>query len=530
MEWYEVYKSVGTGMENCLDVENMRNILSLSYYDLPSHLRTCLLYFSLFPEDYVIDNERLVWMWIAEGFIQSEKKRESLFELGESYFNELINRSMIQLVHKGCSDLIKYCRVHDMVLDLIHSLSSEENFVTILNDVHHTSPSKKVRRLSLQNGKVDHFAPQTTMSIQQVRSVVAFPFAINITPALQSFRILRVLDLQDSCLSESCNLNYLENLFHLRYLGLRNTHIAQLPEEIGNLRFLQTLDVKDNEITRLPSTVVQLRHLMCLRIEVCTRVPNGIGSLTSLEELSMLCIDDSTDIIEELGHLTQLRVLDISCQIEWNCILEKSLVKCLSKLQKIKSLYIWVHGECNLDDWITPQHLSRFGAAMGLPGCWFSTLPAWINSSLLLNLSFLSITVRELQQEDLEILGRLPALRDLHLEVDHRNIGILERFVFSSGSFPSLVHCGFSGYIGPFVFQEGAMPRIKSLRFTSHVREMREIADSFYLGLRNLPSLQLVAALFFSRGASKEVVEEAKAALRHEIEIHPNHPTLWIPS
>ncbi|CAL4979426.1 unnamed protein product [Urochloa decumbens] len=34
MEWYEVYNSVGTGLENNLDVQNMRKILSFSYYEL----------------------------------------------------------------------------------------------------------------------------------------------------------------------------------------------------------------------------------------------------------------------------------------------------------------------------------------------------------------------------------------------------------------------------------------------------------------------------------------------------------------
>jgi len=49
MEWYEVCNSIGTGLEYGLDIENMRKILAYSYYDLPSHLRTCLLYLSVFP-------------------------------------------------------------------------------------------------------------------------------------------------------------------------------------------------------------------------------------------------------------------------------------------------------------------------------------------------------------------------------------------------------------------------------------------------------------------------------------------------
>jgi Leucine-rich repeat (LRR) protein len=88
---------------------------------------------------------------------------------------------------------------------------------------------------------------------------------------------------------------------------------VELLEEIGNLQFLQMLDTRYNEISCLPSNVVQLKHLMCLDMHMSTKVPNGIGRLTSLEKLSVLSVDESNiDIIEELGQLTELRVLHIS--------------------------------------------------------------------------------------------------------------------------------------------------------------------------------------------------------------------------
>ena len=157
-DWLKVCDSIGSGLEKNGDVVEMNLILSLSYNHLPHHLRTCLLYLSMFPEDYVIKRDYLVRRWIAEGFVQHGEGCQSLFENGISYFNELLNRSLIQPAYSDFDDddddpsYIGYCRVHDMVLDLICSLSKEESFATILSaDSKQIMPSlgNKVRRLSL---------------------------------------------------------------------------------------------------------------------------------------------------------------------------------------------------------------------------------------------------------------------------------------------------------------------------------------------------------------------------------------------
>ena len=95
-----VRDSIGLGVAKNHEMEDMRKILSLSYYDLPAHLKTCLLYLSVFPEDYEINSGRLIWRWIAEDFVPPGEGGQSLFELGVSYFYELINRGLIQ-VAKG---------------------------------------------------------------------------------------------------------------------------------------------------------------------------------------------------------------------------------------------------------------------------------------------------------------------------------------------------------------------------------------------------------------------------------------------
>ena len=175
----QVWKTINT------DVVNMRKVLLLSYYNLPPHLKTCLLYLSVFPEDYEIGKNRLIWMWIAEGFICG-KQGYSQFEAGESYLNELINRSMIQALYI-LGYMVCGCRVHDMVLDLICSLSSEANFVTILNGMDQMSPRSKIRRLSIQNGKEDNSMTLATRSLQQISSVIVLRSATSQIPVLRKF-------------------------------------------------------------------------------------------------------------------------------------------------------------------------------------------------------------------------------------------------------------------------------------------------------------------------------------------------------
>jgi hypothetical protein len=104
----------------------MNTILRLSYNDLPFHLKTCLLSLSKYPEDHVIRKDVLVWSRIAEGFV-TPAAGSSLQETGEGYFNELINRSLIQLVDEEYTSFfdlfaergVYACQLHDMVLELI---------------------------------------------------------------------------------------------------------------------------------------------------------------------------------------------------------------------------------------------------------------------------------------------------------------------------------------------------------------------------------------------------------------------------
>ncbi|CAL5093264.1 unnamed protein product [Urochloa decumbens] len=128
-DWSKVYDSIGFGDGD----DNTTKILSCSYYDLPAYLKPILLHLSIFPEDYIFDTKSMIWMWIAEGFVHLEKKEGSLFEVGERYFKELVNRSMIQQTEDKGRQYFEEFRIHDIVLDLIRKLLKDEDFITILD-------------------------------------------------------------------------------------------------------------------------------------------------------------------------------------------------------------------------------------------------------------------------------------------------------------------------------------------------------------------------------------------------------------
>ncbi|CAL5012272.1 unnamed protein product [Urochloa decumbens] len=405
-QWERVRNSLFSALKQNHELEVVKRILLLSYYDLPHYLKICLLDLSLFPEDHEIDRLRLIRRWMAEGFIV-QQRGQCLEDTGENYINELINRNMIQPVDINYSGRPRACRVHDIMHDLIISISLKENFATIV-DNHKPSPlAYKIRRLTLVGNCEEQNLWQGTNILSHVRSLSIFG-AVKKMPSLMDFQVLRVLDLHDWSNLEDGDIGSVGNLIHLRYLSLSNSNISKVPQQIERLKHLQTLDLRCTRIEELPATVAQLRKLVRLFLPSGVGLPNGFSNMEALEELSSLDVSrNSPEIVLELGNLTKLKVLGI----EWflgGSILGKARFK-----QSLASLFCRL-GERNLqflsftsnsdssvdfliDSWCPPPRHLQTLIMCGLTVPIFSRLPKWISS--LFELTHLEIFIEEIVWE-----------------------------------------------------------------------------------------------------------------------------------
>ncbi|EMS68610.1 Disease resistance protein RPM1 [Triticum urartu] len=512
-------------------LEGMKNILSLSYNDLPPNLKTVLLHLSNFPEDYVIDRERLVRQWIAEGFISEERGR-SCEEVAESYFYELINKSLVQPVNIHYDGKVQACRVHDMMLELIISKSTEENFITVVNGSQTVWENSQcsIRRLSIQDIDQELASQLAKKDLSHVRSlIITASGCIKHLPSLTKFETLRVLDFKGCWGLRDYDMDGMENLFQLKYLSFYGTDISWLPSGVVMLHDLETLDLRGTPIRDLPARIVQLTKLQHLCIYMYQRkIPIGIENMINLREIGGFDITmSSVGAVKELGSLINLRVLRV--QYMWTGAESQEHKRhaemfhsSLCKLGSYKLQSVWIDGSNSallelLDSWSPlPSRLQRFE---GITEYCFSKLPKWITPALT-SLAYLNIHISVITEEVLGILGELPALLSLKLSTNRVH---KDRLVLQGRGFRCLKEFFYIG--GPPLFEKGALPKLEKLDLFF---ESMAKAYGFYLGIEHLPYLKDVRVLLLKRDGTSSEVETAEVAIRNEASLHANHPRLTL--
>ncbi|KAG2632398.1 hypothetical protein PVAP13_2NG084746 [Panicum virgatum] len=267
MEWRKLNEHISAELQMNPELGIIKTILMKSYDGLPYHLKSCFLYLSVFPEDYNITRRRLVHRWSAEGY-SSEVRGKSMGDVADSYFMELIDRSMILPIKEPNSSGkgISSCKLHDLKREISISKAIEENLVFRMEEGCSINTQGTIRHLAISsNWEGDQSEFESTVDLSRIRSLTVFgkwkPFYVS-----DKMRLLRVLDLESTTGLVDHHLKSIGKLVHLKYLSLRSCRgIFHLPDSLGNLKQLQALDITDTFINKLPQAIIKLRKLQYIR-------------------------------------------------------------------------------------------------------------------------------------------------------------------------------------------------------------------------------------------------------------------------
>ncbi|GKD73528.1 disease resistance protein [Tanacetum coccineum] len=205
-----------------------------------------------FPEDCKIPVRRLIWLWVAEGFIHEDGEK-LLEEVAEDYLMELTGKSLLIVAKKGSNSGVKVCRIHDILRQLCLRKAAEENFFQQISKSGYLSSSKFIpgqqRRLFADSRALSGVLSEISSghSTPHIRLFLCFNkewyFSLGVQRCFHPFLLLRVLDLLT--IHTDILPLALELLMHLRHLALWS-EVTKLPSSVCNLWNLQTLILKEN--------------------------------------------------------------------------------------------------------------------------------------------------------------------------------------------------------------------------------------------------------------------------------------------
>ncbi|KAJ4718435.1 NBS-LRR type disease resistance protein [Melia azedarach] len=359
------------------------SLLKFSYDSLPNqNIRSCLLYCSLFPEDFLIEKIKLIDFWMGEGLL-NETDSSGIQNQGFYIIGVLLHACLLEEIE---GDLVKmHDVIRDMALWIACEIENEKETYLVragvgLTEAPEIKKWERVRRVSLMKNQIEYLS-----------EIPECPH-------------LLTLFLQDNFL-KMINSDFFQFMDSLRVLNLSdNRSLTELPSGISKLVSLQHLDLSVTGIKELPKELKSLVNLAYLNLEFTLdlhRIPRQlISSFSKLRILKMyncgrlICKKASEDnilsvggllLVEELLGLKHLNVLTInlksfhalqeflSSRKFQNCTQRLSLerfddsklldVLCLDDLKHLNSLRI---ANCELLEELKIDHIGEVQKARQL--------------------------------------------------------------------------------------------------------------------------------------------------------------------
>nr|UBY07628.1 NBS-LRR disease resistance protein [Dasypyrum villosum] len=547
--WATLCHNLGAHLETKEMLARMKRVLVHSYTSLVKHdVKTCLLYFGIYPSGRTVRRGSLIRKWCAEGFIQGDYMCNAL-DAATGNFKELVNRSIIQrtdAIRKNSEDQVKTYHTHGMMLEFILHMSKCDNFITLLYDqMAPQPPPSKIRWLSLHDASA-----KVANDLSLVRSLTVFGKAHESVLDFCKYELLRVLDLEecsnhleDKHIKEICS-----NLLLLRYLSLgAAVKVTALPKESKKLQLLETLDVRRTKIEILPTQVMELPRLIHLFGKF--KLQEGVGSRkmhklqtwfsenSKLETVAGFVVDNNksqrfAQLMEHMKHLTKVKIwceqstnnsMDLTASDSNNSTNNythvsnaiKGFIKRSTDVKKAHSLSIHFNDKWFQDLLVNlslekEEASSCYLSSLKLQGGNICSLPPFVTMLGGLTKLCLSSPHHQLSADILAALSRVRCLAYLKLIASQ-----LDKLVIIKGALGSLRQlCIVVEVMTELEVQEGALPLLESLQLLC--KDVNGFCCTAIQSLRRIKEVTL------HDGVNYETKQKWKEAAKK----HPRRPKL----
>ncbi|KAJ3680174.1 hypothetical protein LUZ60_016452 [Juncus effusus] len=484
-EWGMFYDQLSWELSNNPELVWVTNILNLSYNNLPTYLKNCFLYCSLFPEDSAFEREMIIRLCVAEGFVEQRGRETTLEEVAEAYLVELANRSLLQVVERDGNGRAESYRMHDLVRDICIATSEKELFGIVCDNRCLTDLKGNPRRVTVQS-QCENL--QLDGGSSKLRSFLLFNKQLpssRIETALSNFKLMHVLSLKSSNIVSLPDAVF--ELFNLHYLDLSFIKIKVIPKSLGRLKLLQTLHLWQTLVEQLPHEITKLTKLRHLIVFLCpdyTSFDNYFGvpvpvEICCLKELQILdAIEANQNLVSQLGSLAMLKTIYL-LKVKGSYI--SSLWFSFLKMPRLTTLGI---NACDKDEVLNFESLNPLSSLEKLfiqgklEG---GVIPSTFSSFG--NLRFLILRWSGLRVDPLSSISHISNLTQLELRRAYEG----EVLTFCSGWFPNLktLYLGNLLNLTQINFEEGTTPSIENLTLFG-LRSLTKVPE----GVRYLCSLQ----------------------------------------
>ncbi|CDP17555.1 unnamed protein product [Coffea canephora] len=291
------------------DQGGIEQIVKVSFDHLsPAPVKKCFAYCSIFHQDTELEQDRLVELWMAEGFLRPDSQNERMMEkIGYEYLRILLQTSLLEEVRDWRGTWYK---MHDLVHDFAKSIlnrngsnqdrrQEEGHGIQELGTLQDLKGSLEIRNLELVNGKDD--AELANLSKKPNLHRLVFEWG----------------DRDEE--SDNCDEDVLEGLQphpNLKELQILKFMGDQFPQWFMNLTLTSLVELRVSDCTRcrkLPALgqlpFLKRLYLTGLENRACIGLSFYTLKILSLE--SMKNLEEWKDAPEMMSTAGEVHVMDV---------------------------------------------------------------------------------------------------------------------------------------------------------------------------------------------------------------------------